>query len=229
MIVCALLTHLTRGVLLCSLGIARRSCSSSARLHCAAVVEIRVARRVYVHNLSFKTTWQSLKDYFQTVGHGASALPAGDCCRAQQSLFARRSPMIGFVMTMPKSCWPVRRRVSSSVVACQTSQRSKMLAYRRLARKIFRDLLPSSLFRDTQGPCHKNYVPVVIDPRMNSCAAVVYADVMRDSKEPGARSKVSLAAQRTVNGPPATNPAQPLAATMPASALANTTRGCSAV
>lgn len=33
---------------------------------------IRVARRVYVGNLAWKTGWQELKDYFGQVGTGTS-------------------------------------------------------------------------------------------------------------------------------------------------------------
>lgn len=38
---------------------------------------IRVARRVYVGNLAWKTGWQELKDYFGQVGKGACTQPAG--------------------------------------------------------------------------------------------------------------------------------------------------------
>ena len=34
---------------------------------------VRVARRVYVGNLSFRTSWQDLKDHFREVGNGAYA------------------------------------------------------------------------------------------------------------------------------------------------------------
>lgn len=37
---------------------------------------IRVARRVYVGNLAWKTGWQELKDYFGQVGKGACTQPA---------------------------------------------------------------------------------------------------------------------------------------------------------
>lgn len=34
---------------------------------------IKVARRVYVGNMSWQTSWQNLKDHFKTVGYGEAA------------------------------------------------------------------------------------------------------------------------------------------------------------
>ena len=50
---------------------------SCAHLLCdpAAVVEIRVARRVFVNNLTYATTWHQLKDFFSAAGNGACLNP----------------------------------------------------------------------------------------------------------------------------------------------------------
>ena len=41
----------------------------------AGYVEIRVARRIYVTGLPYKTSWQDLKDYFRAAGNGAWPVP----------------------------------------------------------------------------------------------------------------------------------------------------------
>lgn len=48
---------------------------------------IRVARRVYVGNLAWKTGWQELKDYFGQVGKGEQP---GRSWRAGRSVRGRR-------------------------------------------------------------------------------------------------------------------------------------------
>lgn len=39
------------------------------------VTTVRVARRVYVGNLPWKTSWQDLKDHFRSAGHGVFFTP----------------------------------------------------------------------------------------------------------------------------------------------------------
>ena len=42
----------------------------------AGYVQIRVARRIFVNNLAYKTSWQDLKDYFRAAGNGAQPVLA---------------------------------------------------------------------------------------------------------------------------------------------------------
>ena len=37
---------------------------------------IRVAKRIYVSNLTWRTSWQDLKDHFRQVGNGESLPPS---------------------------------------------------------------------------------------------------------------------------------------------------------
>jgi RNA recognition motif-containing protein len=66
-------------------------------------VEITVARRVYVGNLSYRTSWQDLKDHFGQVGtvRYADVLREGGPSGRSKVSGSRRGPALQFAALYP--------------------------------------------------------------------------------------------------------------------------------